>query len=93
MYDNMQIPYFSAHPPVYYNYRITSPHGFSQFSYPPYPQPVSDTYSRPGQPESEPSRIENPFVEPSDEDGVTLHRKSIKHPQIVYPAGLAKVTR
>ena len=35
IYVNDYIPYYAAHPPVYYSYPVPRPYGFSPYAYPP----------------------------------------------------------
>ncbi|HEX4000056.1 MAG TPA: hypothetical protein VHX65_16000 [Pirellulales bacterium] len=55
--DENQIPYFAAHPPVYYSYPIARPYGDSPFPYPP-------GLFIPAASEGGPQTIVNPFAQP-----------------------------
>lgn len=35
-YSDYRVPYFAAHPPVYYSHPVARPYGFSPFAYPPH---------------------------------------------------------
>ena len=62
------VPYFAAHPPVYYSYPVPRTYGYSPFAYPPgvmTPDVVND---------SAPIEITNPYVPSSQQD------KSKDHP-------------
>lgn len=58
MYGSLdyRVPYFAAHPPVYYSYPVPRTYGYSPFAYPPNvmtPEIVS---------QAEPLEIVNPYV-------------------------------
>jgi hypothetical protein len=56
------VPYFAAHPPVYYSYPVPRTYGYSPFAYPPYvmtPDVAGD---------SAPLEITNPYVPSSQHD-------------------------
>ena len=56
------VPYFSAHPPVYYSYPVPRTYGYSPFAYPPYvmtPDLGED---------SAPVEITNPYVPSSKQE-------------------------
>jgi hypothetical protein len=56
------VPYFAAHPPVYYSYPVPRTYGYSPFAYPPYvmtPDVAGD---------SAPLEITNPYVPSSQQD-------------------------
>ena len=62
LYDSLDynVPYFAAHPPVYYSYPVPRTYGYSPFAYPPTvmtPEVVA---------EAKPLQIINPYV-PSSE--------------------------
>jgi hypothetical protein len=62
------VPYFAAHPPVYYSYPVPRTYGYSPFAYPPYvmtPDVAGD---------SAPIEITNPYVPSSQQE------KSKDHP-------------
>jgi hypothetical protein len=50
------VPYFAAHPPVYYSYPVPRTYGYSPFAYPPYVM-TPDVAE-----ESVPIEITNPYV-------------------------------
>jgi hypothetical protein len=98
-------PYFSLHPPVYYSYRVARTYGYSPFPYPPYvltpgsepPRQVTvqNVYGQADQGQvseatqsTPPLRIDNPYVEKSDKSA--RDSKGVRHPQVVYPALLAR---
>ena len=59
IYVNDYIPYYAAHPPVYYSYPVPRPYGFSPYAYPPgtmTPEPklekpvvIQNEFFRPGE--------------------------------------------
>ncbi|HEY4235352.1 MAG TPA: hypothetical protein VGM76_18110 [Lacipirellulaceae bacterium] len=56
------VPYFAAHPPVYYSYPVPRTYGYSPFAYPPYvmtPDVAQD---------SAPIEITNPYVPSSKQE-------------------------
>jgi hypothetical protein len=56
------VPYFAAHPPVYYSYPVPRTYGYSPFAYPPYVMTpdVADDCA--------PVEITNPYVPSSKQD-------------------------
>ena len=63
---DQKIPYFAAHPPVYYSYPVARPYGYSPFAYP----PGTMTPHMAAQ-EIQPVTIMNPYAsEPNDEKEV-----------------------
>ena len=55
------VPYFAAHPPVYYSYPVPRTYGYSPFAYPPYvmtPEVAMDA--------AQPVEIVNPYVPQND---------------------------
>jgi hypothetical protein len=56
------VPYFSAHPPVYYSYPVPRTYGYSPFAYPPYVMTPEM-----GE-ESAPVEITNPYVPSSKQE-------------------------
>ena len=56
------VPYFAAHPPVYYSYPVPRTYGYSPFAYPPYVM----TPEVGG--ESAPVEITNPYVPSSKQE-------------------------
>jgi hypothetical protein len=104
-YASESVPYFALHPPVYYSVPVARTYGYSPFPYPPgvltpgsaVPQPIvirnqyiegayqADT----GRRQTQPLRIENPFI-PQRDRSVSKCTQSPPHPpQVVYPAALA----
>ena len=59
LYRNLdnQVPYFAAHPPVYYSYPVPRPYGYSPFAYPPNVQTPEIVA-----PAVKPQEILNPYV-------------------------------
>jgi hypothetical protein len=55
--DENRIPFYAAHPPVYYSYPIARPYGDSPFPSPP-------AYYGPGVEDSGPQTIINPYAQP-----------------------------
>jgi hypothetical protein len=51
-----RVPYFAAHPPVYYSYPVPRPYGFSPFAYPPNVRTPEILGA------AEPVIIDNPYV-------------------------------
>jgi hypothetical protein len=75
------VPYFAAHPPVYYSYPVPRTYGYSPFAYP----PGTMTPQVEGMPE--PIQISNPYVpqkaQPEAEktaDTVETRRASLESP-------------
>lgn len=103
-YVTESVPYFALHPPVYYSFRVARTYGYSPFAYPPGvltpgsepPRPATYQAASGEMPESrqtQPLRIDNPFVEQANGPGVTQRRNpSGRKPQVVYPAALARRT-
>jgi hypothetical protein len=106
-YSGESVPYFSLYPPVYYSYRVARTYGYSPFAYPPgvltpssvTPRSVIVQNLNPGEggdasetsPGTHPLRIDNPFVEPSNGQGVTTTLKPTgRQPQVVYPTALVR---
>lgn len=59
-YSDYRVPYFAAHPPVYYSHPVPRPYGYSPFSYPPHV--LTPEVCEP----AAPLTINNPYV-PSSE--------------------------
>lgn len=56
------VPYFAAHPPVYYSYPVPRTYGYSPFAYPPYVMTPDVTE------DSAPIEITNPYVPSSKQE-------------------------
>jgi hypothetical protein len=56
------VPYFAAHPPVYYSYPVPRTYGYSPFAYPPYVMTPDVAES------SAPLEITNPYVPSTKQD-------------------------
>ena len=93
-----RVPYFAAHPPVYYSGPVARPYGYSPFAYPPNvmtPEIVN---------EMGPQMIVNPYVpsssktspsESKTEDGDQLTSHSQSQPLVVhnpYVSNMMRVT-
>jgi hypothetical protein len=59
------VPYYAAHPPVYYSYPVPRTYGYSPFAYPPYVM-TPDVEG-----ESVPLEITNPYVPSTKQDKST----------------------
>ena len=57
------VPYFAAHPPVYYSYPVPRTYGYSPFAYPPHVMTPDVVMS-----EAHPVQIINPYVPSSKQD-------------------------
>lgn len=92
-----RVPYFAAHPPVYYSYPVPRPYGYSPFAYPPNvmtPEVLGAV---------EPAMIENPYVPSSQKtseqplDRVTSQRQVqplvIVNPYVTSERSLASSER
>lgn len=55
------VPYFAAHPPVYYSYPVPRTYGYSPFAYPP------NVMTPEAAPEVKPVQIVNPYVPKAEE--------------------------
>jgi hypothetical protein len=58
------VPYFAAHPPVYYSYPVPRTYGYSPFAYPPYTMTPDVEISGAAQP----VEIINPYVPSSQQE-------------------------
>ena len=77
------VPYFAAHPPVYYSYPVPRTYGYSPFAYPPYvmtPEVVMEAQRR--------CEIINPYV-PSSQAGAIARSSRTNRPQRESPAAAA----
>ena len=59
-----RVPYFAAHPPVYYSYPVARTYGYSPFAYMPHVQ-TPEIIEAP----MEPQEIMNPYVPATGQDG------------------------
>ena len=59
-----RVPYFAAHPPVYYSYPVARPYGYTPFAYMPHVQTPEIIETS-----IEPQEIINPYVPEKDHDG------------------------
>lgn len=59
-----RVPYFAAHPPVYYSYPVARPYGYSPFAYMPHVQTPEIIEAS-----LEPQEIMNPYVPSDEQDG------------------------
>jgi hypothetical protein len=96
---DFRVPYFAAHPPVYYSYPVPRPYGFSPFAYPPgtmTPEVLGSFI--------EPATIINPYVpsstQQSSEPGDKLTSRGqqpsplvIVNPYVEAPTSLAAAER
>lgn len=74
---NYQVPYFAAHPPVYYSVPVPRTYGYSPFAYPPHvmtPEVVSPV---------QPVQIMNPYVPSSSQ---TPAAKPVEDKSVSKPA-------
>lgn len=69
------VPYFAAHPPVYYSYPVPRTYGYSPFAYPPNVMTPDVVMS-----DEQPVEIINPYV-PSKETSTTTGDQSAAAPQ------------
>jgi len=82
----MDLPYYAAHPPVYYSHIIPRPYGYCPYAYLPgvvAPDRVAT-----------PLRITNPYVTqpPDSETSETGHvaRRQGRQPRLVFPMAAAE---
>jgi len=78
IYVNDYIPYYAAHPPVYYSYPVPRPYGFSPYAYPPgtmTPEPKAEA----------PVTIQNEFFRPGDVHKPAKDQTAAAPRQIVNP--------
>ncbi len=78
---NYQVPYFAAHPPVYYSVPVPRTYGYSPFAYPPHimtPELVSPV---------QPVQIINPHVKSSSHTPAAkpVEDKSVSTPKSAEP--------
>ena len=69
------VPYFAAHPPVYYSYPVPRTYGYSPFAYPPNVMTPDVVMS-----DEQPVEIINPYV-PSTETSTTTGDQSAAAPK------------
>jgi hypothetical protein len=65
------VPYFAAHPPVYYSYPVPRTYGYSPFAYPPTVMTPDVVMS-----EAHPVQIINPYVPSSKQDAAASQDQS-----------------
>ncbi|WP_442481348.1 hypothetical protein [Aeoliella sp. SH292] len=70
-YSDYRVPYFAAHPPVYYSHPVARPYGFSPFAYPPHILTPEVTCAP-----SAPVMIENPYVPSSTKPAPSAEKSS-----------------
>ncbi len=94
---NYQVPYFAAHPPVYYSYPVPRTYGHSPFAYPPHfrtPDVIESSGPVMVNPYI-PSSTETPTSDAGSDRGVSHPQQSATAPLVVdnpfcSPDGLAK---
>ncbi|QDU56456.1 hypothetical protein [Aeoliella mucimassa] len=77
-YTDYRVPYFAAHPPVYYSHPVPRTYGHSPFAYPPHFRTPDISF------EVAPVTITNPYV-PSSEKPASVERASDSDETVAAP--------
>ncbi len=71
------VPYFAAHPPVYYSYPVPRTYGYSPFAYPPYTMTPDVEVSA----AAKPVEIINPYVPSSQQEQAKVDQSADAAPK------------